>query len=204
LLVPLFMLLLGVIGMSLWTALASADRARRQIEKQMHDIAGTVTARKAPPNQHTLPLMKRLSGAEFLPCDTHGEPLHDDEGRALTTLPELPDKLPGTTPRWESLTELPRVHVAGREYFALGVPIGSGDELRGTLYVFYPESLWRDAVWEAVRPSLYVGIIGGLASLVLAGGVAPRLSRRVFGVGGPPKPLFPGRFYPHPPPPPHP
>src|SRR5262245_24649658 len=177
LLVPLFMLLLGVIGMSVWTALASADRARRQIEKQMHDIARTVAA-IPPPNQHTLPLMKGLSGAEFLPCDTQGEPLHDDEGRALTTLPELPDKLPGTTPRWESLTELPRVQVAGRAYFALGVPIGSGAELRGTLYVLYPESLWRDAVWEAVRPSLYVGIIGGLASLVLAVAVAQRLSRR--------------------------
>ena len=111
--------------------------------------------------------MKGLSGAEFLPCDTHGEPLHDDDGRPLTTLPELPDELPGITPAWEALTELPRVRVAGNAYFALGVPIGTGDESRGTLYVFYPESLWRDAVWEAIRPSLYVGIIGGLASLVL-------------------------------------
>src|SRR5439155_884108 len=178
LLVPLLTLLVGVVGMSVWTALASADGARRQIEKQMHDIARTVAAIKILPNQYTLPLMKGLSGAELLPCDTHGEPLHDDDGRPLTTLPELPDKLPGITPRWESLTELPRVRVAGNAYFALGVPIGSGDEARGTLYVFYPESLWRDAVWEAVRPSLYVGIIGGLASLVLAVAVAQRLSRR--------------------------
>src|SRR5262245_24790245 len=177
LLVPLLTLLVGVVGMSVWTALASADRARRQIEKQMHDIARTV-ATKIFINPHTLPLMKGLSGAEFLPCDTHREPLHDDEGRPLTTLPELPDNLPGITPHWESLTELPRVRVAGAAYFALGVPIGSGDEARGTLYVFYPESLWRDAVWEAVRPAVYVGIIGGLASLVLMIAVAQRLSRR--------------------------
>src|SRR6267142_5218403 len=94
LLVPLLTLLVGVVGMSVWTALATADRARRQIEKQMHDIARTVAA-TFPTNQYTLPLMKGLSGAEFLPCDTHGEPLHDFDGRPLTTLPELPDRLPG-------------------------------------------------------------------------------------------------------------
>ena len=44
LLVPLLTLLVGVVGMSVWTALASADGARRQIEKQMHDIARTVAA----------------------------------------------------------------------------------------------------------------------------------------------------------------
>src|SRR5438309_10873057 len=105
LLVPLLTLLVGVVGMSVWTALASADRARRQIEKQMHNIARTVAAKIPIINQHTLPLMKGLSGAEFLPCDTHGEPLHDDDGRPLTTLPELPDELPGITPAWEALTE---------------------------------------------------------------------------------------------------
>lgn len=179
LLIPLLTLLLGMVGMSAWTALASAQRARHSIERTMHDIAGTLAAVKIPPNHHTLPLLKGLSGAEFLRCDASGRPVQGDDGKPLTTLAELPDALPGATAAWQSLSDLPRVHVAGVTYFALGVPLGADEESRGTVYIFYPESLWRGAVWEAVKPSLYVGIIGGLASLVLTVAVTQRLSRRV-------------------------
>ena len=67
--------------------------------------------------------------------------------------------------------------VAGKTYFCQGVYLGE-HEMR-ILYIFYPESLWQDVLWTAVKPSLYLGLFGGLASVVLALGMAQRLSRAV-------------------------
>src|SRR5262245_59787585 len=157
LLIPLLTLLGGVVGISVWTALASADRARRQIEEQMHDIAHTVASVNFPHNRQTLQSMKGVSGkkADYLRCDAHGVPLKDEEGE-LTTLPgKREGPLPEPVPPDQPLTQLPRVQVAGRTYFTLGVPLGEPEDVRGILYIFYPESQWRDAWWDAVRPSLY-------------------------------------------------
>src|SRR5439155_2062727 len=46
-------------------------------------------------------------------------------------------------------------------------------------YIFYPETLWRGALWDAVWPSLVLGGSVGLASLGLAVGLGQRLSRRL-------------------------
>jgi signal transduction histidine kinase len=72
-----------------------------------------------------------------------------------------------------------RVSVGGTSYLFNGVRLRQGPNRGALLYVFYPESLWRDALWGAIRPSLILGAFGGLASIVLAVGVAQRLSRRV-------------------------
>src|SRR5262249_51184744 len=48
-----------------------------------------------------------------------------------------------------------------------------------TLYIFYPEDLWRDALWQAVRPSLILGSFMGLGSLILAVAVARTFGRRI-------------------------
>src|SRR5262249_30900202 len=168
LLIPLLTLLGCVVGISVWTALASADRARKQIEEQMHDIAHTVASVSFTHNRKTLQSMKGVSGkkADYLRCNAHGEPLTDDEGE-LSTLPaKAPRPLPEPGPPDQPLTQLPRVRVAGETYFTLGVPLGEAQNLHGILYVFYPESQWRDAWWEAVRPALVVGIIGGGAARV--------------------------------------
>src|SRR5438477_9788856 len=77
LLVPLLTLLLGVVGISTWTALASADRARQQIEMQVRNVAHTLSEASFPLNQRVLEHMKGLSGAEYL--------LDTPDGR-LTTL----------------------------------------------------------------------------------------------------------------------
>ena len=61
LLLPLLALMLGVVGMSTWTAWSSAQRARRQIEEQMEAIAATVNKVPLPLNPQTLPLMKGLT-----------------------------------------------------------------------------------------------------------------------------------------------
>ncbi len=178
LLVPLLTLLAGVVGMSAWTALASADRAAQQIEKQMKGVADTIGSVSFPRNLQTLKLMKGLSGAEFLLTAGPVSAKPSAPPQLLTTLPSLPGRLPEPGTSWQGFAELPRIEAGGETYFCQGIHLGT-QESPWVLYIFYSEALWRDAIWEAVRPSLYVGIIGGLASLVLTVAVAGRFSRRI-------------------------
>jgi signal transduction histidine kinase len=176
LLVPSLTLLLGVVVMSAWTALASADRARRQIELQLRDIAQTVRDLPYPLSDKVLLLIRGLSGAEYL--------LDDGAGQRRTTLAADPGELPAPD-RGEDLEALrlgPEVVVAGESYFCNGVQLVRGPHAGGVLHILYPEALWRDALWEAVRPSLVLGAFAGLASVVLTVGIAGRLSRRIQGL----------------------
>jgi signal transduction histidine kinase len=170
LLVPLLTLLLGVIGMSTWTALASAARARQQIDTQVNGIIATLQQSKFTINRRVLELMKGFSGADFY---------YTDPKNQWTTLPssdvELPYDLLHTSDAG-TLSRGQRVSVAGNTYLCSGVRL---ENAGGELYIFYPESLWRDALWEAVRPSLLFGVFGGLASIVLTFVLGQRLSGRI-------------------------
>jgi signal transduction histidine kinase len=174
LLVPLLILLLGVVGMSTWATLASAARARHQIETQMHVMVQTLGQSTFwPLAPKILHLMKQFSGAHYLVVDQAG-------GRQ-TTLETTDVQLPPTESpdHGQPLTLGSRVTVNGVAYLASGVHLREGPNAGLTLYIFYPESLWRDAVWEAVRPSLVLGLFAAVAAIVLAVGVGQRLSRRV-------------------------
>jgi signal transduction histidine kinase len=177
LLIPLLTLLLGVVGISTWTALASADRARHQIESQVRRVAHTLSA-SFPLRGNVLDQMKLLSGADFL--------LITPDGGRTATLPADDAELPPAeevVEDWETLRLGPRVVVEGRAYLGSGVRLpprpDAGIPDGATLYILYPEELWRSALWEAVRPSLVLGGFAGLASLMLAVAVGERLSRRV-------------------------
>src|SRR5437879_8730382 len=93
-LLPLLALMLGLVGVSTWSAWSSGQRARRQIETQIDDIAGTVNARPFPLDAQILHLMKGMSAAEFLLCDAERRPIRDDEGKLIATLSDVPDVLP--------------------------------------------------------------------------------------------------------------
>lgn len=176
LLVPLLTLLLGVVGISTWTALASAGRARRQIETQVRNVAHTLSDSPFPLHKTVLDRMKLLSGADFL--------LITPDGTRTATLPTDTRELPPAeevVEDWETLRLGPRVVVGGTAYLGSGVRLPPRADIPdgATLYILYPEELWRNALWEAVRPSLFLGGFAGLASLVLAVAVGEHLSGRV-------------------------
>ena len=136
LLLPLLALLLAVGGASTWTALASADRARRQIENQMEAVADTVTAVTFPRNRPTLNLMKSLSGAELLLCDPQQSPLRDAAGQPLTTLPALPLHLPRPGhPAGAPLGVL--VRVGEDSFFCKGVALGHDGAAGFGIWLFF-------------------------------------------------------------------
>src|SRR5262249_27700737 len=176
LLVPPLTLLLGVVGISTWTALASAERARGQIETQVRNVAHMLNKSSVPlTGKNVLDQMKYLSGADYL--------LITGDGTRVTTLrtdnPELPP-VEAVVEDWETLRLGPRVTAGGHAYLGSGVRLQRSDIPQGgTLYILYPEELWRSARWEAVRPSLVLGGFAGVASLVLAVAVGEHFSRRV-------------------------
>jgi signal transduction histidine kinase len=176
LLVPLVLLLLGVVGISTWTAVASANRAWQQLETRFRSVARTLSETSYPLNQkNILKIMKGLSGAEYLLVPANGKP--------ITTFADPDIELPpaeAVVEDWEALHLGPRVTVAGETYLCSGLLLrlpSSGTP--ATFYILYPEALWRDALWEAVWPSLILGGLAGLASVLLTLGVAQRLGRRI-------------------------
>jgi signal transduction histidine kinase len=175
LLVPLLLLLVGVTGVSAWTATASAHRAWRQIEVQVRNVAATLSESTYPLTANVLEQARGLSGAEYL--------LIDDTGRYTTTLNAHAVPLPAETSvaeDWQTLHLNSYLTVNGIRYLYSGVRlIRTGTGSRGTLYILYPEALWRDALWQAIQPSLTLGGFVGLASVALAVGVAQRLGRRI-------------------------
>jgi signal transduction histidine kinase len=174
LLVPLLILLVGVMGMSVWAALASARQAQHQIEGQVRDIVRTLNQSAFPLSENVLYLLKGLSGADYL--------LVGPEEQRATTLPTSQVEVPGEVleaEAWRQLMLDVPVQVGGQTYWSRGVRLTHGPQAGAVLYIFYPEFLWRDALWRAVRPPLVLGLFAASAALILALGVAHRLSRRV-------------------------
>jgi signal transduction histidine kinase len=174
LLIPLLILLVGDAVVSAWTAVASANRARGQIEAQVRDIARTVDRTNYPLTASILQWTKNLSGADYLVVPRDGPP--------TTTLATTEVALPApehVSEDPEALRLGPRVTVDGRDYFCSGIRVRRGSESESTLYILYPEALWRDALWEAIRPSLLLGGFVAVAAVALAVGVGQRLGRRV-------------------------
>lgn len=175
LLVPLLTLLLGGVGVSAWTAVRSAERARQQIDAQVRNVARVLSESSFPLTAKVLEQMKGLSGAEYL--------LVDADGRRVGTLSTGAAPLPPPTALvgdWQHLRLGPATPIESRRFLCCGLRLAHPRADPGlTLYILYPESLWREALWEAVRPSLLLGGFVALASTALALGLARRLSRRI-------------------------
>jgi len=174
---PLLALMLGLVGASSWSAWASGQHARRQIEKQIDRIADTIRTLRIPPDAH-LPVMKEISGAEFLLCDAERRPLRDDDGNLIGTLATAPDDLPLPSDAPTQHFDKP-VSIGNNSYLCGGMPLTHGARRGSILYIFYPESLWRDTAWQALQPALLVGVIGSLVSIVLSVLIAQGLTGRI-------------------------
>jgi signal transduction histidine kinase len=170
LLLPLLALMLGLVAASTWSAWSSGQRARRQIEKQIDDIAETVNAVPFALDLRTLKLLKGLSGAEFVLCD--------EDDKLIATLNEVPEALPLPSDHPTQHFDTP-VQVGSASYLCGGLPLRRSARPGAILYILYPESLWRETVWQALRPALALGIVGSLISVVLGVLLAQSITRRI-------------------------
>jgi len=116
--------------------------------------------------------MKGLSGAEFVLVRPDGEQV------ATFDLESVP--LPETDPMPDPDRLGPPIEVAGQEYRVRRLPMGERSGLPGgMLYIFYPDELLRDAIWDAVRPSLVLGLFGGLLCMGLTIVIGQRMVGRL-------------------------
>jgi signal transduction histidine kinase len=175
LLAPLLTLLLGVAGVSTWTAVASARRAWQQLDTRFRSIAHTLAESSFPLGEPILEQLKGLSEAEYL--------LVRSDGRRHATFPAAAVQLPPAevvVDDWQDLRLGPSTTLSGEEYFCSGLRLYRPPERAGAvLYILYPEARWRDVLWEAIWPSLILGGSIGLASLALALSLGQGLSRRI-------------------------
>ena len=164
-----------VLGVSLLDAVLAARRTQRQIEHQLNEVAQTLLDATFPLTDAVLKQTRGLSGAEFLLTDQGGN-------LRATSLADI------------DVSRIPRKANAGRE-FRLGDPISlaAGEFFhtaiaireRGTntdpllLHILYPQSYLREARWEAAYPPLLVGTALLGVVIVLAVGIAGRLSRPI-------------------------
>ncbi|HTU16563.1 MAG TPA: HAMP domain-containing sensor histidine kinase [Gemmataceae bacterium] len=178
LLLPLLLLLLGVLGLSVWMAFAAANHARQQIETRVRDVAHLLSEGKFPlaplSRNHILLWVKQLSGADYL--------LVQQNGKRISTLEVEPERLPppeDVSDDWRTLRLGPPLRADGAAYLCSGIRLRRGHSSGDVLYILYPESLWKDALWEAIWPFLILGGSVGAASLALAVGLGQGLSRRI-------------------------
>jgi signal transduction histidine kinase len=175
LLLPVIVLLIGVAGISLGTALAAAGQAREQIEARLRGAARfLVEDFQVPLTQNVLRQLRPLSGADYL--------LVTAAGARRSSLETDPGELPLDEPivdDWHSLRLSTPVRVQEQTYLCGGIRLRRGPNAGDMLYILYPESLWRDARWRAIQPSLLLGASVGLLSLGLALAQAQRLGRRI-------------------------
>lgn len=175
LLLPVVLLLLGVAAISVTTALAAAAEARAQMETRLRNVARFLAEDfQVPLAPNVLRQLGPLSGAEYLLVTPDGQrrsSLASDPGELALDQPVAAD--------WHTLRLSTPVRVHGQTYLAGAIRLVRGPNAADTLYILYPESLWRDARWRAIQPSLILGATLGLFAFLLALTQAHRLTRRV-------------------------
>lgn len=172
---PLLVLLALDAAATGWAARTAADQAERRIAGQLRAVAHTLTEPPTfPLTDRVLAQMKGLSSAEYLLVRADGLRVGTFPGPA----PLPPADVPIATAADPTLG--PPVAVSGTEYRCLRVPlVPPHPQEGGTLYVFYPESLRRTAMWDAARPFLLLGGAGGVLAVALMATAAGRLVARV-------------------------
>jgi signal transduction histidine kinase len=175
LLLPVVLLLVGVAAISATTAAAAARQARLQIETRLRTVARFLDEEAAfQLTEGVLRWLRSLSGAEYL--------LQTPGGAVRTTLEPPPDAAVSLGPvaeDWRALQLGPPVRVGGQTYLSSGLRLRHPPNTGARLWILYPESLWRDARWQAAWPALVLGLSLGLASLALALAQAQQFSRRI-------------------------
>jgi signal transduction histidine kinase len=173
LLVPLGLLLVGVVGASLWSARVAARKAEQRVAAQVRNVSETLAAGRFPLTPPVLDQVKSLSGAEFL--------LIRPDGIRVSTFAAGPVEIPGDDAlHAASESELgPPVRVAGADYRCRQLVLRDPHPLAGgVVYIFYPESLLDEAIADAQRPSL-LGLLFGLVAVGLTFGIGQRLVGRI-------------------------
>ncbi len=195
LLLPMLALLAGVGGLGFWAAVHSVRQAvRQQIEAQLGQVARTIGDAGFPFTPRVLTQLKDLTGAEFL--------LTTADGRRQATLNNPPaqvalDALPAVD--WQDMRLGTAVEIDGQNYLSAKLRLKRADSGEPELlFIFYPEGRWREALWQALWPMIYLGSLYSVVAVVLAVLFAGWLARRIGALEVQTRAIAAGNFQPLP------
>jgi signal transduction histidine kinase len=198
LLLPLALLLLGDAAATAWAARIAARNIERRLAEQQWAIVHTLDEPRStfPLNKPILEQMKGFSGAEFF--FVPAVPVPGERASTFRELEQPPD-VPRAVPTADDLHLGHAVTINDQEYRCLRVALREQTPARrGELYIFYPESLRRTAVADAVRPFVILGGVGGLIAVALAFAYGSRLVHRLRDLDARTRLIAAGNFHPMP------
>jgi signal transduction histidine kinase len=195
LLLPMVLLVVALAGLGSWAAVHAVQKAiRSQIEAQLGQVARTVSEASFPFTERVLAQLKDLTGAEFL--------LISSDGRRQSTFPDAQRTLP--------LAEVPTVdshnmrlgatvQIDGQNYLSAKLPLRRPESAAPeSLFIFYPEGRWREALSHALQPVIYLGIFGSMVAIGIAIVTAEWLARRIRALELQTRSIAQGNFHPLP------
>ncbi len=175
-LTPMAIILLVTVGsVSALNAWIAAARVRTDVEAQLSNVARTLEATNFPLESNVLKQTSGLCGADLLIVDGQGE--------------TVAGSFPGTVAAkdllmasdWRQLKLRDTYELEGEGFFYTAVkldrrPVGGG---LVDLYIFYPETSWRQATQQAAVGPLLIGIVSLALVSAAAWWVAASVTRPV-------------------------
>lgn len=175
-LTPMAIILLVTVGcVSALNAWLAAARVRTDVEAQLRDVARTLEATNFPLESNVLKQTSGLCGAELLIVDRQGETVAGSFAGTLAAKNLL------TAVDWRELRLRDTFELKGEAFFYTAVkldrrPVGGG---LVDLYIFYPETSWRQATQQAAIGPLLIGIVAFALVSAAAWWVAASVTRPV-------------------------
>jgi signal transduction histidine kinase len=168
--------LLALVAMTAWAAIAAARQRDAQTLSQLQSVLATLEHTSVPFNATVLEKLRGFSGAQFIACDRNGEIV----ASTLAIGTKLPQSLAGFSgsAALNSLANQPTLLIDGRNYFLARMEPRSDASVR-TLFILYPVETWTRARWIAAFPPLAVGIGAVLLTAAVSGWLSHRFGTRI-------------------------
>lgn len=163
----------AIVSITLLHAYLSTNQIKLQIRDQFRQIAHTLDQATFPLTEAVLNQTKGLSGADFVLVGQQGDVL------SSTRSDFIPSPVTHVPPEWNELQISDVIQTGDANFFHSVVPIqprGRSQALR-YLHIYYPVKEYREALSNAIYPSLLAGSIALVVVAFLATVIAARVTR---------------------------
>ena len=163
----------AIVSVTLLHAYLSTNQIKLQIRDQFRQIAHTLNDATFPLTEAVLNQTKGLSGADFVLVGQNGEILS-------STRPDfVPQTVSQEPPEWNALQISDVIQTGDAHYFHTVVKNQQPTRTQSqrSLHIYYPVKEYREAVSNAIYPSLLAGSIALVIVAFLATVIAARVTR---------------------------
>lgn len=163
----------AIVSVTLWHAYLSTNQIKLQIRDQFRQIAHTLNDATFPLTDAVLSQTKGLSGADFVLASRKGEVL------SSTRPGFVPQPVVNEPPAWNQLQISDVVQNPDASFFHTVVKIQTRPRTQGMqyLHIYYPVKAYREALSNALYPSLLAGSLALVIVAFLAMVIASRVTR---------------------------